>query len=64
VSRNREYALTIGHHDVFALTGHSKAGLFKRPDRVDVIDARDPRHALSDLDLTHFRVTEQLITDG
>ena len=41
VTRNGEDSRSIAHHDVLALTKDDKACLFKRPNRIEVIDARD-----------------------
>lgn len=62
-ARNCYDALTIGHHDVLALTSDAKAGLLKRPDGVEVIDARDTRHALDDLYLAYISIAEEFVAD-
>jgi hypothetical protein len=41
VTRNGEDSRPIAHHDVLALTKDNKACLFKRSNRIEVIDARE-----------------------
>lgn len=40
VARYGEYSCSVGHYDVFALTRDPKAGLFQRPNSIQMIDAR------------------------
>lgn len=62
VARNGDDALSIGHHDVLALTRDSEADFLEHPDCVEMIDARDLRHALTYLDLADIAVLKQLIS--
>ena len=41
VTRNGEDSRPVTHDDVLALTKNNKTCLFKRPNRIEVIDARE-----------------------
>ena len=41
VTRNGEDPRSIAHHDLLALTKDDEACFFKRPNRIEVVDARE-----------------------
>lgn len=64
VARNGVNALPVGHDDVLSLTSDTEVEFLKHPDGIEMIDARDLRHELGDLDLADHRVLQQLVAHG
>ena len=49
---------------MFPLAGDSETCLLERADGIEMIDAGELWHRSGDLDLPHFRILQELITDG
>jgi hypothetical protein len=61
VPGDRQDPLAICHDYVLALPADPESNLLEGPNSVEMIDTRDARHRLCDLDLAYIGMLEELI---
>ena len=64
VSRDGQNTLPIGEHNMLALPRDAKPKLLQHSHGIQVVDARELRHELRDLNFTHVGIAQQLIAYG
>ena len=64
VSRDGQITLPIGEHDMLALPRDVKPELLQHSHGIQVVDARELRYELRDVNFTHVGIAQQLIAYG